>query len=82
MTITQECAFPPSGFVRLPQIVGNPKAKPPVPPLIPVGRSTWWKWVRDGKAPAPIKLGPRTTAWRAEEILAFVERLRSEGASE
>lgn len=80
MTFTQENAFPTSGFVRLPQIVGNPNAKPPIPPLIPVGRSTWWKWVRDGKAPSPIKLGPRTTAWRAEEILAFVERLRSESA--
>lgn len=80
MSITQENTFPTSGFVRLPQIVGDPQAKPPIPPLIPVGRSTWWRWVRDGKAPPPIKLGPRTTAWRAEDVLAFVERLRSDGS--
>jgi prophage regulatory protein len=73
MTAPQENAFPTSGFVRLPQIIGNPKAKPPIPPFIPVGRSTWWHWVKIGQAPAPVKLGPRATAWRAEQILAFAE---------
>ena len=80
MSVLQENTFPTSGFVRLPQIVGDARAKPPTPPLIPVGRSTWWRWVRDGKAPSPIKLGSRTTAWLAEDVLAFVERLRSDGS--
>jgi prophage regulatory protein len=75
MTIAIDIHFPSTGFVRLPQIIGDAKAKPPIPALIPIGRSTWWQWVRDGKAPAPVKLGPRTTAWRAEQILAFVEAL-------
>lgn len=68
-------AFPKTGFVRLPQIIGAPKANPPIPALTPIGRSTWWHWVKIGKAPAPVKLGPKTTAWRSEEILAFVEQL-------
>jgi prophage regulatory protein len=75
MTITTDRPFPTTGFVRLPQIVGDPKANPPIPALIPIGRSTWWQWVQEGKAPAPIKLGPHTTAWRAEDILALVEKL-------
>jgi len=51
------------GFLRLPQVLK----------LIPVAPSTWWAWVKQGRAPAPVKLGPRTTAWRAEEIHDYIE---------
>lgn len=80
MTLATKADIPRLGFLRLPQIIGNPKADPPIPPLIPIGRSTWWQWVRDGKAPAPVKLGPRTTAWRAEQIFALVKTLASDTA--
>jgi len=39
---------------------------------IPVGKSTWWAGVKSGRFPKPVKLGPRITAWRAEEIQALV----------
>jgi predicted DNA-binding transcriptional regulator AlpA len=81
MDSNEPCSFPKTGFVRLSQIIGNSKSKPPIPALIPVGRSTWWQWVKMGKAPAPIKLGPRTTAWRAEHILAFAERFQTNSES-
>lgn len=41
---------------------------------IPVGKSTWWAGVKSGRFPQPVKLGPRTTAWRAVEIQALVEK--------
>jgi prophage regulatory protein len=63
-----------AGFLRLKQILGDPKAQPPIPAIIPVGKSTWWKWVQEGKAPSPIKLGPRITVWRAEEIHSFIKQ--------
>lgn len=78
MTNSTSSAFPYNGFLRITQIVGDPKAQPPIPPLIPIGRSTWWRWVQEGKAPAPIKLGSRTTVWRAEEIAALLHKM-SEG---
>lgn len=68
--------LPETGFLRLHQILGNPKANPPIPPIIPVRRSTWWAGVRSGRFPRPVKLGPRTTAWRVEEIRAFIEQVR------
>ena len=43
--------------------------------LVPVGRSSWWEGCRTGRYPKPIKLGPRTTVWRAEDIAAFIESL-------
>jgi prophage regulatory protein len=67
--------LPQTGYVRLPQIIGNAKIQPPIPALIPVGKSTWWQGVKDGRFPKPIKLGPRTTAWRVEDILALIASL-------
>lgn len=41
---------------------------------IPVSRSAWWAGVRSGRYPKPVKLGPRTTAWRAADIRVLIER--------
>lgn len=60
--------LPETGFLRLPQIIGNPNATPPIPALIPVKKSCWWAGVRSGRFPRPVKLGPRVTAWRVEDI--------------
>jgi prophage regulatory protein len=66
--------LPETGFLRLRQIIGNPKAEPLVPPIIPVSKSTWWDGVRSGRFPAPVKLGPRITAWRVEDIRALLRQ--------
>lgn len=55
--------IPATGFLRLPQVLA----------LIPISKSTWWEGCKSGRFPKPIKLGPRTTAWRAEDIAALVE---------
>ena len=66
--------FPSVGYVRLSQILGDPKADPPVPPVIPVSKSTWWGGVRDGRFPRPVKLGPRISAWRVADIRRLIEQ--------
>jgi len=65
--------LPETGYVRLPQIIGDPRSNPPIPAIIPVGRSTWWEGVKSGRFPKPVKLGPRITAWRVEDIRQFIE---------
>lgn len=64
MTITS-ASIPATGFVRIKQILH----------LIPVSPSTWWAGVASGKYPPAIKLGARTTVWRAEDIHALIETL-------
>jgi predicted DNA-binding transcriptional regulator AlpA len=65
--------LPETGYVRLPQIIGDRNATPPIPPIIPVSKSTWWDGVRSGRYPAPVRtLGRRITAWRVEDIRAFI----------
>ena len=71
--------LPEAGYLRLPQIIGDPKADPPIPPLIPVGRSTWWSGVKSGRFPKPVKLSARTTAWRVEDIRALMDEINAGG---
>ena len=58
--------LPETGFVRLSEILA-PRGP------IPVGKSTWWAGVKDGRYPKPVKLGPRITAWRIEDIRKLIE---------
>ena len=57
------------GLLRLPKVLD----------LVPVSRSTWWAGCKTGRFPKPVKLGPRTTAWRAEDIAALLEKFGKEG---
>ena len=66
--------LPEAGFLRIRQIIGDPKATPPTPPIIPVSKSSWWDGCKSGKYPQPIKLGPRTTVWRASDIYKLIEQ--------
>jgi prophage regulatory protein len=66
--------LPETGFLREKQIIGDPSADPPIPAIIPVSRSTWWSGVKEGRYPKPVKLGPRVTAWRVEDIRDLVAK--------
>jgi prophage regulatory protein len=66
-------SLPQTGFLRLKQIIGDPFAIPPTPPIIPVKKSCWWAGVKSGRFPASVKSGPRLTMWRVEDIRALVE---------
>ena len=54
--------LPAHGYVRLETVLT----------VFPVGRSTWWKGVKEGRYPANVKLGPRVSAWRVEDIRALL----------
>jgi predicted DNA-binding transcriptional regulator AlpA len=57
-----QSSLPTAGFVRLAQILT----------IIPISKSSWWQGVKDGRFPKPIKLGPRTTVWRVEDIQSLL----------
>lgn len=65
--------IPTAGFLRLKQILGDPKAG--IPAIIPISRSSWYEGINAGKYPAPIKLSERCSAWRAEDIRQLVNEL-------
>ena len=63
--------LPEVGFIRLHQVLA----------VYPISESAWWAGVRSGKYPQSVKLGPRTTAWRVEDIRALIEHLSSDGVA-
>ena len=74
--------LPATGFLRQKVVLGDKKAKPPVPAIIPVCSSTWWKGIKKGIYPAPVKLSANVTAWRVEDIRELIERINEEGVAE
>lgn len=72
--------LPETGFVRLSTIIGDPKADPPIPAIIPVSKSTWWAGVKSGRYPRGIKHGPRITVWRVEAIMDLINRMSEDAA--
>jgi prophage regulatory protein len=56
-------------LLRLPQVLA----------LFPVSRSAWYHGIAAGKYPQPIRLGPRTVAWRSSDIQILIERLATAG---
>lgn len=66
-------ALPQTGFLRARQILGDPRRGQPA--LIPISRTTLWNWVRNGRFPAPHKLGPNVTAWRVEDVRELLARI-------
>jgi prophage regulatory protein len=52
------------GFLRLPQVLE----------ILPVSKSTWWKGIRDGRFPKPVKLSERTSAWSRADIDALCDQ--------
>ena len=68
--------LPDIGFLRLKNIIGDPKANPPIPAIIPIGKSAWWAGIKSGRFPQPVRtLGARITAWRVEDIRDLIQRL-------
>jgi len=57
--------LPETGFLRLSQVLK----------FIPLGKTSWWKGVKSGRFPKPVKLSERCTAWRVEDIRDLIEKL-------
>ena len=63
--------LPRIGYAREPQILRD----------VPVGRSTLWSMAKDGRFPKPIKLSPRVTAWRCEQVWEWLEAQQAKQAA-
>ena len=60
----QPPTLPATGFLRLPEVLR----------FYPVSASTWWAGIRKCKFPAPVRIGERAVAWRAEDIRDLIQR--------
>ena len=70
LTKTQKHTFvakplPDCGLVRLPSILA----------VYPISRTGLYNKIASGEFPAPLKLGPRTNAWRVEDVRAALAKV-------
>lgn len=54
--------LPDTGFLRQPQVLT----------FVPISKSTLWRRIQARTFPAPLKLSPRVTVWRAEDIRVWI----------
>lgn len=59
----QPPALPATGFVRMADLVNFVRVDP----------ATIWRWIKLKEFPAPVNLGSRITAWRCEDVRAWIE---------
>lgn len=64
---------PHDGYMRAAQLV---------PHVLPISRATLFRWVKDGKFPAPVKLGEKVSAWRAQDVREWMQGKAEPNGSE
>ncbi len=63
--------FASNTLVRVPDICRNTKTGQPG--ILPISRSTWYEWVKQGIAPPGMRIGGRTVVWRLSDIQAMTK---------
>lgn len=67
--LNQQCNG--NALLRIWQILGCKKKG--IPALLPIGKTMFWKNLKDGVYPfAPVKLGKRTTAFYYRDIMTLI----------
>ncbi len=73
MSIKHE--LPKGGYCRLSRIIGDKDAKPkPIPAVLPVSKTPWYKGIQSGIYPKPIHAG-RCAMWRWADIRKLVGQM-------
>ena len=67
--MSKNLSMPPEGFARLQQVL----------PATGVQRTCWYEMIRRGEAPRPLKLGPRISVWKVEEVRAWIAERAAAG---
>ena len=70
MTATSP-TLPATGYLRQADLIGDRRKGRPG--LIPFSAATLWRRVQDKTFPAPRKLSARVTAWKVEDVRAWME---------
>lgn len=76
METTSKTETKPFRYYRLPEIIGDRKNG--IPAIIPICKAAWYKGIKAGRYPKPVKLSERTSAWRSTDIDALIQRINNQ----
>lgn len=66
-------SLPDESYLRESQLATNPH-RPDVPTVFPFSNRTLRRKVQHGDFPAPVKLGPKITAWKVGDVRAWIAK--------
>jgi predicted DNA-binding transcriptional regulator AlpA len=72
-TVATQPVIPESGYVRVYQLLGTRRG---TIPILPLSRSGLYLWIRDGRFPAPQKLG-KVVVWPASTIRVWLQEMEA-----
>ena len=64
-------ALADTAFIRVSQLVQNPK-RPNAPAPLPFSAPTLWRKVKNKTFPQPVRLSERVTAWKVGDVRAWI----------
>lgn len=67
--------LPETGFLKLRHVLGDPKANPPIPAIVPVCKATWFAGQKgpSPRFPSPVRIGGgRGTFYKIEDIKKLI----------
>lgn len=70
MSAGNQAVRPAVGFIRQADLV---------PGMVPFSAATLWRKVKSGEFPQPVKLSARVTAWRLEDVHAWMQSRTAAG---
>lgn len=68
MNINERVVMPEEGFVRLPVVLN----------VLGISRTAFYDGIARGDYPRPVRLGPRVSVWRVEEIRTLISTCHEE----
>ena len=60
---TTPATLPENGYIRVQALTK----------IIPFSHSTFWRKAKNGSFPSPVKLSEQITAWRVEDVRAWMD---------
>lgn len=55
--------MPQAGYIRQALLI---------PYIIPISPATLWRWIKTQQFPQAVRLSPRVTAWRVDDIIKWL----------
>jgi prophage regulatory protein len=69
--VKSQPVLPEEGYVRISQLLGCRRRG--IVPILPLSRSGLYAWIRDGRWPAPQRLGKKIVAWKSTVVREALE---------
>jgi predicted DNA-binding transcriptional regulator AlpA len=74
LKVNTQPTIPAEGYIRVSQLLGTRRG---TIPILPISRRGLYAWIKAGRWPAPVTLGPKVIAWPASVVRTALQEMES-----